>query len=191
MRTCGIVLAAGASSRMGQPKALLALPDGTPLAAHQVRLLREAGCADVIIVLGADAERIAPRLADQRVGINPEWRMGRFTSIQTGLRAMPGFDGYLILPVDSAGIRSETVAALLKHVHAIHPASCRPHVAGEPGRLLWIRADTAASLASERLGDVNLNRRLADITEPFRVDDPAILNNVNTPAEWAAVRSLM
>ncbi len=191
MRTGGIVLAAGASSRMGRPKALLETARGVPLAAHQAGLLRGAGCARACIVLGADADRIAPALAGYPIAVNPDWARGRFTSVQAGLRALPGLDGYLILPVDSAGVRPETVSALLRHVHARAPAACRPRVSGRPGRMLWIRADTAAALLAEAAGDVHLRRQLAGRTEPFDVADPAILNNVNTPEDWTAIRPLI
>ena len=53
----GLVLAAGASSRMGRPKALLPTMDGRPLAVWQADRLRAAGCAEVLIVIGSHGRR--------------------------------------------------------------------------------------------------------------------------------------
>ncbi|HMP75276.1 MAG TPA: nucleotidyltransferase family protein [Kiritimatiellia bacterium] len=182
-----IILAAGASSRMGRPKALLAMPDGTPLAAHQARLAHEAGCVDPVVVLGADAERIAVRLDDVATAINQDWALGRLGSIQTGLRARPGYDGYLILPVDTVGVRRETLEKLLSRAEAEPRVAWRPCAIARPGRVVWISAALAEKLLTEPSADTPLDRLLAPVTSLFDVDDPAILNNINTPDAWAAV----
>jgi CTP:molybdopterin cytidylyltransferase MocA len=183
----GIILAAGASSRMGRPKALLAMPDGTPLAAHQARLLREAGCVDPVVVLGADADHIAPRLDGVSAVTNADWPLGRLGSIQTGLRARPGFDGYLILPVDTIGVHRETLVNLLARAAAEPRTAWRPCAMARPGRVVWIGAALADRLLTEPTADVQLDRLLAPVTSLFDVDDVAILNNVNTPEAWARV----
>jgi hypothetical protein len=98
----GLILAAGASSRMGQPKALLEDASGRPLAAVQADLLRDAGCEPAMIVLGAMADRITPRLTGYAFTIHTGWAQGRITSLQAGLRACPVRAGYAVLPVDAA-----------------------------------------------------------------------------------------
>ena len=182
-----IILAAGASSRMGQPKALLAMPDGTPLAAHQARLAREAGCSDPVVVLGAEAERIAARLDGVATAINADWPRGRLGSLQTGLRARPGYDGYLILPVDTVGVRRDTLEMLLARAEAEPRAAWRPCAIARPGRVVWISAALAEKLLAEPRADTPLDRLLAPVTSLFDVSDPAILNNINTPDAWAVV----
>lgn len=57
----GLVLAAGASERMGSPKALLEFPDGTSLLTRQVETLKEGGCTNIFVVVGTDAEKIKSR----------------------------------------------------------------------------------------------------------------------------------
>ncbi len=185
--SAGLVLAAGASSRMGYPKALLPLGNGTLLALHQMRQLRAAGCERVAVVLGSNAEAIAKKITDGEVIRNPDWSLGRLTSIQAGLRAAPGHAGYLLLPVDTVGVQIQTLAAVLQAARA-QPAGVRPHYGGQPGRVVWISADTAQELIALPAADTRLDEWLAPRVTAIEVDDPAVLNNVNTPDEWAAVR---
>ncbi|WP_316296356.1 NTP transferase domain-containing protein, partial [Clavibacter michiganensis] len=55
-RIAGVVLAAGAGTRYGGPKALATHPDGTPWLATAIRALADAGCSPVLVVLGARAD---------------------------------------------------------------------------------------------------------------------------------------
>lgn len=184
--TAGLVLAAGASSRMGYPKALLPTSANVPLAVHQMRLLRTAGCQRVAVVLGAQAESIAKKITDGEVVRHPDWAKGRLTSIQAGLRALPGADGYVLLPVDSVGLNLDTVVHMLQAEGA---EARRPFYRGQPGRILWINARVAREILSLPAGDTRLDEWLAPRITALEVDDPAILNNVNTPDEWAEVRT--
>lgn len=186
LRHAGLVLAAGASSRMGRPKALLPFPDGVPLAARQAALLREAGCERVAVILGCDAAAIASRLPSCEIVVNRAWELGRLTSLQAGLRAAPGFDGYLVLPVDTAGVRAATLAALLREAELRRPRALRPCHGHAPGRVLWLGAALAAELARQPAQDARLDEQVRDLAERWDVEDPAILSNVNTPEAWAA-----
>jgi molybdenum cofactor cytidylyltransferase len=73
----GIILAAGASQRMGQPKPLL-LWRGKPFICHVARTALDAGFAPVVIVIGAYADEVRAALADLPVEIvyNPNWAEG-------------------------------------------------------------------------------------------------------------------
>ena len=83
-----VVLAAGASTRLGEPKQLIAI-GGETLLERAVRTAREAGCAPVVVVLGADAERIRERcdLGDALAVVNEEWQEGMASSIRIGVAA--------------------------------------------------------------------------------------------------------
>lgn len=185
--TAGLVLAAGASARMGYPKALLPLPNGTPLAMHQMRLLRTAGCARVAVVLGSTADAIAKKITDGEVIRNPDWERGRLTSIQAGLRGLPDHRGYLILPVDTVGIRPETLARML---NAVTPTTLalRPLYQDQPGRVLWISAATALEILALPNQDTPLDTWLGERVTGVPVEDPAVIANINTPDDWASVR---
>ncbi|MGH3273250.1 MAG: nucleotidyltransferase family protein, partial [Streptosporangiaceae bacterium] len=78
-RVAGILLAAGAGSRIGQPKALVDI-DGQSLIGRGVTLLREGGAAPVIVVTGAAAVNLTGVVTVH----NPDWRSGMGSSLAAG-----------------------------------------------------------------------------------------------------------
>jgi molybdenum cofactor cytidylyltransferase len=84
-----IVLAAGASTRLGQPKQLLQM-NSESLLHRTIRLAEEAGCAPIFVVLGFEAERMRCDIADLdvRVVINSEWQSGMGSSLRSGMKAL-------------------------------------------------------------------------------------------------------
>lgn len=94
----GLLLAAGGGSRLGRPKALVRY-DGRYLVERGVDLLRDGGCAAVVVVLGAAVEEVqaAAQLAGATVITNPEWRTGMGSSLRSGLAALPGAAGAVVV----------------------------------------------------------------------------------------------
>ncbi|MEM7391697.1 MAG: nucleotidyltransferase family protein [Verrucomicrobiota bacterium] len=191
MRHAGIVLAAGASSRMGAPKATLRNPQGRTLADLQIALLMACGIENPVLVLGSEAEAIQADVRHQRIAVNPDWTKGRVSSAQTGLRALNEVDGCFILPVDTAGISPDTVRAMSADLQRQSAIALRPCYRNQPGHLVWISHGLAANLLKVRNPTETI--KLRDYIEPFErrlaVDDPNILNNINTPEAWDDIRS--
>jgi molybdenum cofactor cytidylyltransferase len=111
-----IILAAGASGRMGEPKALLPV-GGTTFVARIIDVLEASGVMKITIVLGAGAEIIRPKLPPFRglVVVNDAWEAGQLSSLAAGLRAIgpESGGGALVWPVDRPLVSRETIAALL------------------------------------------------------------------------------
>lgn len=184
MKTAGIVLAAGASRRMGTAKALLRGADGLPLAARQAAVLHRGGCGPVAVVLGSERARVRGELPDDlRVVENPRWALGRATSLQAGIRAMPEAEGFLFLPVDAVGVAADTVRRLLAAAADEPAAAWRPVCRGHKGNLLWLSPETGRELL--RLpADARVDDWIQPRAREIEVPDPAILNNFNSPEEW-------
>src|ERR1700758_5100725 len=84
-----LVLAAGASTRLGQPKQLLKV-DGESLLRRTVRIAAETGCGPIFVVLGFDSENMRKELCNQgpKIVINPDWHSGMGSSLRCGINAL-------------------------------------------------------------------------------------------------------
>lgn len=184
MKTAGMVLAAGASSRMGRPKALLAGPDGMPLAARQASALREGGCEPVAVVIGSQAAEVRRGLpADIATVENPRWAQGRATSLQAGIAAFPEAEGYLFLPVDAAGVKANTVRAVLAAAAGDPQRVWRPVHRGQKGHILWVPRGAARALLG-LAAEARVDEWAKPLARELEVEDPTVLRNINTPEEW-------
>ena len=92
--TCAaIILAAGASTRLGQPKQLIRI-DGETMLRRATRLAVEAGSSPVIAVLASDEAQLTRELAGlpASIVINGEWQTGMASSLKCGLQAVLATD---------------------------------------------------------------------------------------------------
>lgn len=145
----GVVLAAGAGRRAGGPKALRRTPDGTPWLELAVRRLREAGCADVVVVLGAGADEARDLVpADARVVVAADWALGASASLRAGLEAAGG-DAVLVTLVDLPGERAETARRVLDSGADLAQAVFD----GRPGHPVLIGREHWPALLGELSGD--------------------------------------
>ena len=111
-----VILSAGASSRMGRPKALLPYREGTFLG-HLIDVTRDPRIGVTRVVLGAGAEEIraAAKLDPSLVALNKEWEKGQLSSIRAGLRSLEGteIDGIVLCPVDHPLVSARLVGELV------------------------------------------------------------------------------
>ena len=169
---CGcVVLAGGASRRLGTPKQLLRI-DGQTLIRRAVCLAMEAGCSPVVAVLGANAEEILAELKDLSIFtvFNADWQTGMSTSLVAGLSGMVAYDSecshVLITVCDQVHVTVETLRTLRLRASA-NPAkivaASYSGVTGVPAifpraffsGLLAIRGDKGArGLLQELISDV-------------------------------------
>jgi molybdenum cofactor cytidylyltransferase len=112
----GIVLAAGTSSRLGQPKQLMELGD-RPVLQHVLDAASAAGLDELVVVLGHRAEDVAAALtlpANARRVINPDYATGQASSMRTGLTAAsPSSEAALLLLGDQPAMRPADIRAVV------------------------------------------------------------------------------
>lgn len=117
----GVILAAGTSSRLGQPKQLLDL-HGRPLLEHTLGIVNATALDQVIVVLGGAAERIKAevRFGRARPVMNPDYAQGQSTSLRAGLAAAIGNCPPLVVGAPQAALASDRlIGATTSEVAAI------------------------------------------------------------------------
>lgn len=182
-----VILAAGSSSRMGMPKALLDAGADTTFLDRLAGIFLDCGCA-VYAVLGADAERIAAsvRRSSEIVFIlNPDPARGQISSLQCGLRvAARGVKGVFFTPVDAPAVQRETVRVLMDAIDDSDYVI--PAFNGKHGHPVLLRASCAGAFMALPEGatarDVLLARRSS--TRVVEVPDSAILDDIDDPAAY-------
>lgn len=111
----GLLLAAGSGTRMGGPKALLEI-DGERLVERGIRLLKDGGCEQVTVVLGAQADDVRPFCREATVVVARDWQTGMGASLRAGLAALtaaPAIDTCIVALVDQPRVQPEAVRRLL------------------------------------------------------------------------------
>jgi len=114
MHVGAVVLAAGASTRLGEPKQLLML-GGETLLERAVRVAREAGCSPVVVVLGASAASIQAvcDFGDAVVVVNDGWAEGMGSSVRTGVGALLDVDACVVMTCDMPAVTASHLRALM------------------------------------------------------------------------------
>ena len=187
-----VLLAAGASTRMGTPTQLLELA-GQPLLVRAVEAALASPAWPVVVVLGAHAEKIRPTLARLPVLTteNPAWAEGMASSIRAGVTTLQQFsrrlDAALIALCDQPAFSAATIAQLV----AAQRSTGRSIVAarysgrhGAPAVFLREHFDTLIHLTGEEGARTLLN---GDPGRVAAVDLPALAVDLDTPADFAAL----
>ena len=187
-RIHGIVLAAGASTRMGRIKMLLPVR-GTTLLASAVTPLLEAGLDRVVVVLGhqADAVRNGAGLPDDArmaFTVNEEWPSGLSSSLRKGLEACAEADAVVIVLGDQPNLRSDLVRKLVQAA-ATEASLAVPMHNGRVGHPILFRRELFGEL-SQLSGDAGARevvRRHIDRAAIVTGDPP---RDLDTEADYRA-----
>jgi CTP:molybdopterin cytidylyltransferase MocA len=183
-----MILAAGASRRMGSPKQLIEIA-GRPMLVRTIEAALAAPVWPVVVVLGANAAAIRPAIAHLPVLVveNPAWTEGMASSLREGIGALRQFSRRLEAAVvalcDQPGFSAAAVESLL----AAHRATGLGIVAARyTGRLgapaLFTRAHfpALAALTGEEGARDLLNGATAVVAA---VDLPELARDLDTPAD--------
>ena len=186
----GILLAAGASSRMGELKPLLQYRGKIVLAACCTYLLN-GGVSNVVVVLGDQAEVIQPAVPlDTRIRVawNPTHAKGQLSSLQFGLGLLPPETiAVVVTLVDHPAIASDTVGALLQAFRKSGKPIVIPTFGGRRGHpVLFARAVFGELLqAPPEQGAKAVVRRDPGRVALVPVSDEGVLLDVDVPEAYA------
>jgi molybdenum cofactor cytidylyltransferase len=183
-----IVVAAGASSRMGTPKALLAWDD-TTLLGYCARELRLSGAAELVVVLGPDSDSIGSILpdADQvTFAYNLDVASGRSTSISIGAAQLVQAAAVLVQSVDQP-CPSRVIEALFAAIERDQADVAVPTFQGRRGHPVCFAGRLLPELRalSEATQGLRAVVQRHVVTE-VEVDTEAVVWNLNDPTAYQA-----
>jgi CTP:molybdopterin cytidylyltransferase MocA len=152
----GLLVAAGAGTRMGKPKALMRDHDGTSWLRRTVTVLQAGGCEAVTVVLGAGVDEAAPLLegTGADVVVAEDWSEGMGASLRAGLRALAASDALaaVVMLVDLPDVTAEVVRHVAARVTGPDQLA-RASYAGRPGHPAVIGRNHWAAVADSVSGD--------------------------------------
>ena len=191
MSLAGVVLAAGRSSRMGSPKALLDFL-GLPFAVRILQALEALEVKTRVVVLGPDAPRILPSLADHDCIIveNPEPDTGQIASFRAALTALQPLQpsAVLVWPVDLPHVRVSTVERVIEAHRRTRAPVVLPTFAERRGHpVVWASAlfeELQESPEAAHDGARAVLHKHDREVLGVPVDDPAVVDQVNTPEDY-------
>jgi molybdenum cofactor cytidylyltransferase len=181
-----VILSAGASSRMGRPKALLSYREGTFLE-HLIEVTRHPRIGVTRVVLGAGAEviRTLAKLDASVVVLNPDWERGQLSSIWAGLRSLVGIDidGIVLCPVDHPLVSARLVSELVDRFYEERKAIVLPTYNGHRGHpAIFSNALFGELLAApaDQGARAVVWAHAADVLE-VPTDEEGVVLNINDP----------
>ena len=193
----GVILAAGDSTRMGSPKALLLTPDGRTFVTAVVETFAAAGIADIVVVTGRDHDRIVEALATARLpvparisrNVNPS--RGQLSSLLTGMDASVTSDtqGVVVTLVDVPLLAAETVRLVVSEWQRTRAPIVRPAIGDRHGHPVVFDRRVFSELRSAPpdLGAKSVVRAHADELVNVPVTDEGCLVDVDTPGDYKAL----
>ena len=185
-----IILAAGASTRMGCPKQLLKYHDRS-LILHTVNIAAASGCQPIVVVLGAYAERIKPEIKSFPViiALNRDWSNGMSTSIRVGIETLlilsPQLEAIVLMLCDQPLVTTPLINQLV----ATYQRTKQPIVASQYGEVVGIPALFESQFFPYLLklqGDRGARQVIKQsLPMVVRVPFPAGAFDIDTPTDYA------
>jgi molybdenum cofactor cytidylyltransferase len=190
----GIILAAGDSTRMGFPKALLHDPDARPFVARLVRTFSSAGVSRILIVTGRQHAAIVAAVAadnppaSPHFHTNPDPARGQLSSLWIALDAIARDDveSILVTPVDIPMVRSSTIAQVIDEWRKTRGVIVRPAVGDRHGHPVLFDRSVFDELRRAPLTQgarVVVHAHAADVVN-VPVEDEGCVIDIDTRADY-------
>jgi molybdenum cofactor cytidylyltransferase len=185
----GVVLAAGESRRMGQPKQLLPFGERTILE-RVVDTLLTAGVGEVVVVLGHLADRVRAVLGDRPVTavVNELYRQGMLSSVKCGVRAIGArYDAVLFALGDQPHIESAVVNQVIRAYRAGDAGIVIPRYGDKKGHPIIINLQKYREAIASLPEDAGLNALMQEHADDVRLIDVAtedIIRDIDVPDDY-------
>lgn len=189
-----MILAAGASTRMGSPKQMLAYR-GCTLIRHMAEVSIASVCEPIIVVLGANAKRIKPEISQLPVEIveNQHWEEGMSSSIRVGLEALlainQNLEAVAISLCDQPLVSPQTLNQLVE----AYSLTGKPIIASEYAGTLGVPALFNHTLFSELIALKStegakklINKHIAEV---FSIPFPNGAIDIDTPKDYEQLQN--
>ena len=185
-----VVLAAGGSTRLGQPKQLLTR-EGETLVHRTVRLALETSPAQVLVIVGADADSIAAGVADLQCEIisNHEWQSGMAGSLHAaGENLGAAVQCVLVLVCDQPALERRHLDALLEGARATETGCAATMYGDALGVPTLVPRDWIDAM--QMTGDRGFSARLGQQRAAgiFQLDAPELGMDIDSPDDLAKAR---
>jgi molybdenum cofactor cytidylyltransferase len=186
-----IILAAGESKRMGQPKQLLPFRGSTILGQIMENLL-PSQAAEIIVVLGSQAEKMIPQISREpvKIVVNPDFEQGMSSSIKCGLsRISAAADGVMIVLGDQPLIEKETIDLLIeKHRQSERGITLPVYkgLRGHPVIFTMKYKDELMRLTGDIGGKQIVERHPSDVLE-VEVDCESVVISIDAESDYQSL----
>ena len=189
-----VILAAGGSSRMGQPKQLLKFR-GTSLLRRAIDTALAVPTEQVIVVLGHAADQLLPECTatSATVVLNDQWMEGVSTSLRGGLAAVSSeARGVFIYPADMPLVTPEALRELAHRQQVSGRPAAVTDAGGVRGVPVFITRSLFPALMIQEgdVGGAQYLRGHPEAVEAVHFDDPDLVRDVDRPEDYARLLEL-
>jgi molybdenum cofactor cytidylyltransferase len=189
-----VILAAGASSRMGQPKQLLKFR-GTSLLRRSIDTALAAGAEQVIVVLGHAADQLLPEVeaTSATIVLNDQWMEGVSTSLRGGLAAVASdARGVFIYPADMPLVTPEALRELARRQQVSGRPAAMTEAGGVRGVPVFITRSLFPALMIQEgdAGGAQYLRGHPESVEAVHFDDLDLVRDVDRPEDYSRLLEL-
>ena len=188
----GVILAGGASMRMGSPKALLADDRGQPFVVRLVRAMAEAGLRELVVVSGYEHDSIVAALVSCPVPVqvvrNHDPVRGQLSSLWTAMDevCLPETEAIVVMLVDVPLVTPATIRTVVDAWKSSHAPIVRPAVGPRRGHPVVFDRSVFEELRRAPLdeGARAVVRAHANDILDVPVADTGCLTDIDTPADY-------